>query len=234
LNLANREKESEMNQQYRYRRPEPTRTGPRRSFALTYDHLGSGSSWTRAPNAPGGGGRIDGVIANAVELGYRVIEEQLQQGQQAARQLRQGSFNSQPIESDISTLIDSLSRVTKGAIDTWAELLGAARRGDPVSTAGSNGGVAFSIQVKSARPAQVTLELSPPSGRFVPMIPELKSATPGRRSFTGAQFAMSLDGESGALVITVPDDLAPGIYSGDILESVTKQLGGTVSVRIDP
>ena len=223
-----------MNQQYRYRRPEPTRTGPRRSFASTYDHPGPGSSAERAPNAPSGGGRIDGVIANAVDLGYRVIEEQLQQGQQAARQLRQGSFSSRAIESDINALIDSLSRVTKGAIDAWAELLSAAGRGDPVSRAGSNGGVAFSIQVKSGRPAQVTLDLRPPPGRFVPVIAELKSATPGGRPFTGAEFAMSPDGERGVLAITVPDDLAPGVYSGDILESVTKQFGGTVSVRVDP
>jgi hypothetical protein len=234
LDLANREKENEMSSQYRYSRPEPPRTGPRRSFSLTYDHPGPASSWTTTPNAPSGGGRIDGVIANAVDLGYRVIEEQLQQGQQAARQLRHSSFNSRAIDSDINTVIDSLSRVTKGAIDAWADLLGAARRGDPASGLESNGGVAFSIQVKSARPAHVTLDLSPPSGRFVPVIPELKSATPGRKPFTGARFVMNLNGERGALVITIPDDIAPGLYSGDILDSVTRQFGGTVSVRIDP
>jgi hypothetical protein len=222
-----------MTQQSRFRRPDAARTGPQRSFATTYSYPGPAASWARSANTPSSSGRIDNVIASAVDLGNRVIEEQLQQGRNVARQLRQGSRNSNAVESDIATLLQSLSRVTKSAIDAWVELLGAARGGGATPGSGLDCGAAFSIQVISMRPAQVTLNLCPISSPFVPIILELKPTTPGRKPLTNVKFVLSPSGESGALVVNVPDDLSPGVYTGEIVESVTKQFGGTISVRID-
>ena len=218
-----------MTEQYRYRRPEPTRTGPRRTFVFRNNNLGPGSMSAAAPEAAGG---IDGVIAGAVDLGYRVIEQQMQQGQQAARRLRQGSYaSSGAAESDIKALVAALSRVTKGAIDAWVELLGASERAATSWARSADCGY-LPIEVDSARPVQVTLDLCPPSATFIPVMPDLRGETSDKKPLTDVRFNVSPDGQRAVLVIKVPDDVAPGVYTGVVRDSATKESGGTISVRV--
>lgn len=222
-----------MTQKNRHKRQEPLRTGPHRAFILTHDHPGGASSRSESTRAAGRGAGVDGVIAGAVDLGYQVIDEQMQQGQATARRLRQGSYTPEAIEGDVRALVDNLFRITKGAIEAWAQLLGAPRGGQGPRRSEFVGRGAFSFHVKGARRAHVTLNMRPSSARFVPVISELKSATPGKRSLTGAKFKVHQDRQSGALVIDLPDDLEPGVYMGDVVDSFTNEHGGTISVRID-
>lgn len=223
-----------MTQKNRQKRREPARTGPHRAFVLTHDHPGGASSRSESARVSGRGAGVDGVIAGAVDLGYQVIDEQMQQGQATARRLRQGSYTPETIEGDVRALVDNLSRMTKGAIDAWVQLLGAPRGEQGPQRSESSGRGAFSIHVKGTRRAHVALNMRPSSARFVPVISELKSATPGKRSLTSAKFKLSQDRQSGGLVIDVPDDLEPGVYTGDVVDSFTNEHGGTISVRIDP
>jgi hypothetical protein len=92
----------------------------------------------------------------------------------------------------------------------------------------------MSIEVKSTRPAEVTLELRPASPRFVPVVHALHPKPPGTRPLTDVKFRLSPDAQRGVVAITVPDDLEPGSYTGVVVDSVTDEPGGILCVRVHP
>jgi hypothetical protein len=101
----------------------------------------------------------------------------------------------------------------------------------PVAQFGARG---MSVEIASARPAQVTLDLQPRSRRFVPMVHALYPKAPDERPLTDVKFRLSPDRTGCVLDITVPDDLEPGTYTGVVVDSTTEEPGGTLCVRVHP
>jgi hypothetical protein len=66
---------------------------------------------------------VEQAIANMVQTGSNVIEEQIRAGQAAAERLRQGIANSRQLNSDINLLIENLLATTKDVGTTWLELI---------------------------------------------------------------------------------------------------------------
>ncbi len=235
-----------MTKQERKKRQQPSRSAPKRSF-VSHGQLGAARETGTASHAAG----IDDVIADAVSLGYRVVEEQLQQGRRAARSFRNGA-DSSPETQDIMAVIERLVRVTRDATIAWLDVVTAVtsrKEGKAasvsadtdtkpaaatvgVSPSNGTGGGAISVEVKSKRPAKVTLDLRPASPRFVPMVHALHPKTPGKRPLTDVRFRLSPDDGRGVLVISVPDDLEPGNYTGVVVDSATDEPGGTLCVRV--
>jgi hypothetical protein len=233
--------EIDMTGEDRKKRPKAQRNGPRRSF-IEHEHPGSdgpepepGPEPASAPN-PG----VRGVIQGAVELGYNVIEEHLEHGRQAAQRVRAGSYTSSDIEDDLSQLVERLARRSKDLTAAWLEVVSAATKtlsgrapdaGRPAEPARAT---PVSIEVHSTRPARVTVELHPGSQPFAPTVQALYPKPPARGQLSDVRFALSEDRTHSILVVTIPDDLPEGTYSGVITDSATHRPGGTLCVLVHP
>jgi hypothetical protein len=85
------------------------------------------------PPAPGAAAAdaIDDVVAHGVELGYRVIDEYIRQGQRAAERLNSRGYNngrghsSEAAVEDLQELVERLVRYSTSLIPQWVELAGA-------------------------------------------------------------------------------------------------------------
>jgi hypothetical protein len=221
-----------MNQGERKKRPELSRRAPRRYFAQYNHPVGAEEPGV----AHDFGRRTDGVedaITKAVNLGYRVIDENLQHGRQAAKRIREGVYRSTDMENDIRAVVDRALRVTKEAASAWLDIL-SAPTWEAVLKGRANQGPWFSVMVQSRRQVHVTLDLHPASPKFVPVVFALRATELEQPAPIEVKFISSAGGERAVLAITVPDEVAPGTYTGFIVDTVTHQPGGTLYVRIPP
>lgn len=92
--------------------------------------------------------------------------------------------------------------------------------------------VAPVIVVNGVRARSVTLDLRPPSMRFVPVVRTLLASDP-KHHLAAAKFKLSADHTHLVLTINVPRDQPSGTYAGVIVDSSTNEPGGTLSVVVD-
>jgi hypothetical protein len=89
------------------------------------------------------------------------------------------------------------------------------------------------IVVKSKRVTNVVLDLRPRSPGFSPFVRELVAGNSKRsRSLGSAKFTTSQNPPRFVLTIDVPARQPAGTYTGPVVDSSTKQAGGTLSVTI--
>jgi len=119
-------KKSATSKGQRLRRDDPDRAAPNRSGS---EHIrrnagpqngGTGSS--KHPNRPVSES-LQEAISRMVHVGSDVIEEQIRAGQMAANRLRDGIANSQKLDTDINTLVESLVATTRDVGATWLDLV---------------------------------------------------------------------------------------------------------------
>lgn len=262
----------------RQHRKDPERTGPIRDWANLYRKPDSRDGSVRAfaegePGAAGAGGP-DGVVAHGVELGYRVIDEHIRQGQRAASRFNNrdyenagGRYGAEAAANDVQELVERLLRYSAGLVPQWLELANALaaapellrellRQSNAQSGNGaSSGGASYSgaahhdaaagdgasagktgpvaIEVVSSRAARVTLDLSGRhSGRFTLPAGGLRAADDGRPPLDDVVLFTGEDGERPVMRIRVPDQQPAGVYMGVIVDALSKEPCGTLSVRI--
>jgi hypothetical protein len=87
------------------------------------------------------------------------------------------------------------------------------------------------IAVTGSRVKSVTLDLRPPSLRFVPVVRDLLASDP-KFSLTAVKFELSADRTHLVLTVNVPRGQSAGTYTGVIVDSSTNEPGGTVSVTV--
>jgi hypothetical protein len=172
------------------------------------------------------------IIGDAVSRGYKVIEDQILQGRDAAERFRAGTYNSADAEADVKKLVNRVMDLVKELGTAGFELAAAAIRDprDPHSTPSPSQSPDVAIETHSARPIQVTCKLSPPSARFVPSVPALYSNDPKVPPLKGIRFE-ARDNRP-VLLVDIPDDQPLGTYAGAIVDMNTNQAGGFVSVSI--
>jgi len=88
------------------------------------------------------------------------------------------------------------------------------------------------IVVSGGKVRTVTLDLHPPSVQFVPFVGPLHAANRKHGVLKGVSFGLSADTTQAVLTVRVRPSQAVGIYSGAIVDSTTKEFGGTVSVTV--
>lgn len=111
-------------------RPEPARTGPRRT--------GLGTAQTQSPPPPppspagdqppspaGDPPEVHEVIAEAVRIGYDVVNENLRQGRAAANAHSAGQYKLEHVPDDLSQLGGRLLQLSRDLGTTWFDLVGA-------------------------------------------------------------------------------------------------------------
>jgi hypothetical protein len=224
-----------MSDDSRIKRPALDRTEPIRN-------------WSTLLGGAGAGGDLGDVVARSVDLGYRVVDEYIRQGQKAAERLN-GRAPLAP-DSMASDLQDAAARMTQYASDfvrVWFEFMGAAMASNVgLATASpappQNGAAAqpvaaapertrVHIEVASRRPVEVALDLRPGAAHALLVAHALRSVDPDSPPLTEATF---VDGDDGSvrLRVRVPDEHPPGIYNGLVLDQHSNRPVGTLSVRV--
>ena len=228
-----------MDDHERLRRPDLERSEPRRNS----------STYFRDPTA-GANHDVDGtpedVVAYGVKLGYRVIEEQIREGQRLAQRLRPvtatGSDDLGPLVGRVLHLYKDLGALCFDAVEalarTPATRLGLARAGEakqekPHESATSTGSV-YGIEVCSPFRTQVTLKLAEGSRNVMPHVHALHASDPNIRPLTGVSFKISPEFLVPTLLVEIADAQCPATYTGVVVDALTNEPCGTLCIRLSP
>jgi hypothetical protein len=192
-----------------------------------------------------------------VSSGYRIVEEYLRQGQDAARTW--GSFGGggpsaggggnemMRVASQLATMwLDFMGMMVPGGSGTRAPTTGtaaptpssgeptppAAPAPHPPASAPQAAATAVSIEIASVRRTEVMIELRPRSSDLSLRVQALRAPDPDLPRITGVTIESIPSEDRVAVRLAVPDDQPPGIYSGVILDATTSLPRGTLSLRI--
>ncbi len=228
----------------RKKRPTLDRTKPVRSLATA---LGAPSTHHEERGARP---RIEDAISRSVEVGYRVVDDYIQQGQRAAQRMSEGKLTAETIASEAQELSARIARYASDFFGAWVELLdlaaagSAARQGiatppapappaEPIPAAPPpdrrpSSGTGLRVQVAAARPVEVALDLRPERVTGALRAHELRSADPRKPRLRDVAVR---DGDgTPVLHIGVPDDHPAGAYEGLVLDAATNRPVGSVRV----
>jgi len=281
-----------MSARERIKRPEPERTRPDRSWGT---HLGAGPAAardgaTRTPPPSGAASARpadpadpDNPIAGGVRAGYRVIDDYIRQGQNAARVMwapvMGGStgFGSGGLGvmggDDLQQRLGVMMRTATDLATMWLDMLGPAARAPwgmpswptgPASSASPPGtievrpfamgdatphanaapapghkdeaprpweGSAVSVDLRSARRAEVILDLRPGADTATFRVHDLRAADAEAPRLTGVVVEKTADGRL-RVRLAVPADHPPGLYTGVVLDEKTSLPRGTLTVHV--
>ena len=169
----------------RLARADPKRTKPIRNVShhlRSLDSIRSGGA-TMAGNDRGRKS-VNRVISSAVDLGYKVIDDQIRQGQQAAERIRAGVYSSGDAEEDLKKLIERMTFLVKELGSVTLDMVSALVR-DPRTLATESAEPGIAVETRSGRAVQVKCHLVPTSSRFVPHVLALHSPDPDASTADG-------------------------------------------------
>ena len=241
----------------RSKRPKLERTQPIRSWSGLFG--GAPPAGTRDGAGPASGASLNDVVARSVDLGYRVVEEYIRQGQKAAARLSGGSYGAEAAATDVQ---DAAARMAQQASDfttMWAEFMGVAawggmgrggafgggpvvtdpapepareRRSDPPAETAPDRG-SMRLEILSRRATEVQLDLrTQATGTLV--VQGLRAVDPEKPKLADVVLRPATRDDPATVRVRVPDDQPSGVYRGLIVEEETSRLVGSLTVRILP
>ena len=240
----------------RRKRPSLDRTRPVRSWSAT---LGASAEKPIAAEPPRTDGkprpRLEDAVSKSVELGYKVVDDYIQQGQRAAQRLSEGKLTAEVLSSEVNDLGGRIARYASDFFGAWVELLelaavgSAARQNDmqitgngaPTAEASSEpppsrravaGGMR--VEVQASRPVEVALDLRAERVTGTIRAHELRSAESGKPRLTDVAVRSDGAGKAPVLRIGVPDDHPAGAYEGLLVDEGTNRAVGSVRVVVSP
>jgi hypothetical protein len=243
----------------RIRRPELERSGPIRDAT---NYLRDSDSWTeKNPNdnsRQGNGGQsskagsFDDVVTQGVKLGYKVIEQYITQGQRVAEQISRPFQKGVP-EAGTADVVQGMVRLYKDMADVcgnaldlmvrnpvfWSWLGSFAQNSDLHAQNGGPGtlngtGAAFSVEILSARPTEVMLDVEPSPQPYTPFVHALHAPDRKVAPLTSIAFQKSPKSNMPVLLLKIPPKQPSGLYTGVVVDRDTNQPRGTLTVRVLP
>lgn len=241
-----------MSSQKRVKRPSPARTQPVRNWSAIFG--GAAANGSEAITDPASGGTVNDLVTKSVQLGYRVVDEYIRQGQRAAQRVNERSYDPQAVAGEMQQMAVQMGRFASDFGALWFELMRMAAPGmggvppaagtaaprptaapaaDTRDTAVEESAetVRVKVEVASARPAEVTLDLSAAGAGRELAVEALRAVDPKLPVLQGVAFANGAGGER-VLRVRVPSEHPPGIYNGLILDRDSGRPVGTVSIKI--
>ena len=230
-----------MTEPERIRRPTPERTTPIRGG--TFSLFGAPATPQPDEARTERAGPAD-AIARAVDIGYRVVDDYIRQGQNAARRIGQRSYGPEALANDLQEVAASFMQYGAELVDVWMQLLGQAATGQarrpaadraPSSppASGANASSASHrviVAIESPHPTEVSVEVDGgPSGRAF-VVQDLQNPK-GGPALVGTVLEA---GERPRLHVRVPAGQPPGTYCGLVLDAETMLPAGHVVVRVLP
>ncbi len=240
----------------RVSRPKLDRTEPIRRWP----HL-LGMSPEAAQNdgdSPAAGRSLNAAVSRSVDLGYRVIDEYIRQGQRAAQRLNDRSYGAQAMTSDVQELALRVGQYTSEFAAIWFELIqaavigaaehknGAPRGTQAVRTSDATASSApaperlpaaaeparVRIAITSPRPAEVSLDLRPELAARPVLVNALRALDPDKPRVSDVVFEPACNGDPPTLRLRVPADQPAGVYNAVMVDAETSRPVGTISLRI--
>jgi len=220
----------------RIRRPPLDRTEPIRAWSSLF-----------------GAGPLNDVVTRSVELGYRVVDEYIRQGQKAAARFGSPSLGTETMASDMQDLGVRMVQYTSDVFGLWFEMMNVMLAGGspfrpgngiaappppaepppPTRAAPADGGGArVRVEVASTRPAEVSVDLRPDAAGRRLVVHGLRAVDPAKPRL--ADVSIVADGDQVTVRVRVPPDVPAAVYNGLIVDEETSRPAGTVSVRIAP
>lgn len=237
-----------MSSNERIRRPPLERTQPIRNWSALFGPPSPGSPPPDGADPTRGrqrGGGLGDVVSRSVELGYRVIDEYIRQGQKAARRLSEGAYGPERWAEDAQDLAQRMAQVASELVGTWFELLeranaGSAARPTPPApgarpaqptTAAVPGGY-VRLAIASAQPLEVLLELRPEAAGRRLVAHALRAPEAWKPRLDEVEFRVDGAGGAPTLHIRVPAHHPPGSYEGLVVDEDTSRPVGVVRVCV--
>lgn len=246
----------------RRRRPVPERTHPVRSWQQLLGgaapRAGGGAS-AAEPARGDAAARVTDAVSKSVELGYRVIDDYLRQGQRVARRLSDGRPAPEVWATEIQDLGVRMARYASDFMAAWLELLELTARGgasapmrapappppppaatsehEPPRTAKAEPPAAARVRVavRSARPVEVDVDYRPErvTGPAV-RVHALRALEPEKPRIETVSFRPGTDAEPALLTARVPDAQPAGSYEGLLVDEATNRPVGSVRLDVLP
>jgi hypothetical protein len=226
----------------RITRPQPARTEPIRSWSTVFGAAEQGS--------------LEDAVSRSVELGYRVVDEYVRQGQRAAARFRTGAFAPDAPVRDVQDLTARMAQYASDFLAVWFEFVqlatagGAFRtmvapgdaNGRPPGTPSPAPGAAVAtasgdrtrvtIAVTSTQPVEVCLDLHPETAARPLVVHALRASDLDTPRLSEVALEPGTDDQPPRLRLHVPPGHPPGIYNGLVIDERTSRPVGTISVRV--
>ncbi len=204
------------------------------------------------------GRSLNAAVSRSVDLGYRVIDEYIRQGQRAAQRLNDRSYGAQAMTSDVQELALRVGQYTSEFAAIWFELIqaavigaaedknGATRGTQAVRTSDATAPSApaperlpaaaeparVRIAITSPRPAEVSLDLRPELAARPVLVNALRALDPDKPRVSDVVFEPACNGDPPTLRLRVPADQPAGVYNAVMVDAETSRPVGTISLRI--
>jgi hypothetical protein len=233
----------------RLHRPEPKRTEPIRNPSGYFREGTDGFHGKVDESNPNGS--TNEAVNHGVNLGYKVIDEYLKQGQRTAEQIRKTVEESFSLGDGPDGLVGGLLRLSKDLAEVYlAAMTPIIRKANqdattaghttPSSSAAGMHGVkdagtktvAIAVRVDSRRRTKVTVQLYGSTDVRSLTVYPLRTANGNQPALTKVSFAMDEALGVATLDVYIPDKQPIGQYAGVVINQNTQQPTGMVSVHI--
>lgn len=226
----------------RLRRPLPQRTHPIRNMSALAGKRGGEAETPAGDDArPGpepGEARGQGA-PRAVGLGYRVIEDYIRQGQEAARAAASGVAGGFGAAGSFQALTERMLRDGLVWLEYLAKMWAAIdppRRHPPEDrkSVAQEPAAGFRVRLASPAEAEVAVDLHASADGRSLAVHDLRSPDPEAPAIAGVEIERAPDAGGWRVAVRVPDDQPAGLYSGIVYDRGDGSIRGTVSVRVEP
>jgi hypothetical protein len=201
-------------------------------------------TWSGA--AAGGMPGAGDIVSRAVDLGYRVVDEYIRQGQRAAEQLGARAPMPDVMGQDVQELAVRMAQYTSDAFTLWMQLFNTALATNgqrPVPPAMPNGwksvatapaprALRVRLDVTGPGGVEATLDLAPEAAGRALTVQALRAADPAKPRLTDVRVIAAAGEEPATLVVRIPEGQPPDLYSGIVVDAETGRLAGTVAIRV--
>jgi hypothetical protein len=197
-------------------------------------------------------GIADGVneaVSRAVDLGYRVVDEYIRQGQRAAEQLglRMAGPGATGSAADAQEVAVRMAQYTSDAFAVWLQFVGAAmgaaaprpatapmpRGWESLATNGAaSHAVRLLVEVAGSRRVEVTVDLEPGTNGRALTVQALRATDPDKPRLTDVRLEPAAGVEPATLIVRIPDGQPADRYGGIVVDAASGRLAGTVTVRL--
>jgi hypothetical protein len=226
-----------MSDDERARRPHLERTEPIRAFGGLF-------GFPAPPGDGAGVGSFGDVVSRSVELGYRVVDEYVRQGQESARRIGERAYGPESAVQDVQQMTTRMVQYASDFMRLWFDVVqlatsGATRRPPPDAGRPAESPpppvaspARIRVELASPRRAEVTLDLRADAGTRGLIVHALRAAEPEKPHLSDVDIQSDPDDDALVLRVGVPGDHPAGVYNGLIVDGRTSRPVGTVSVRL--
>ncbi len=233
----------------RITRPPLERTAPVRNWSTLLGAPARGDGGANPEAGPAGESRpgLGDVISRSVELGYRVVDEYVRQGQRAARILGQGGARPELWTGDARDLSQRMAQYASELVGAWFELLERGNRtpaaappasapavapAAPVTGGAAVPGTRLRVAIESTRPAEIRVDLVPGAADADLLVHALRACDAWKPRIEDVAFRVDVPGEPPVLHVRIPAHHPPGTYEGLIIDAKTNRPAGVVRVSL--